>query len=70
MASTKILLNGQPGRHIRHTHGLRHGDPLSSLLFMLVMEALNALVQCIKDRCLLTPLKTSAIRYCILLLCR
>ena len=43
-ASTKIILNGSPGRRICHARGLRQGDPLSPLLFVLVMEVLNALL--------------------------
>ncbi|WVZ56147.1 hypothetical protein U9M48_006718 [Paspalum notatum var. saurae] len=41
--STKVLLNGSPGRCISHRMGLRQEDPLSPLLFVLVMEALNGL---------------------------
>jgi hypothetical protein len=40
-SSTKILINGQPGRRICHARGLHQGDPLSPMLFVLVMEVLN-----------------------------
>lgn len=43
-ASTKILLNGSPGRRICHARGLRQGDPLSPMLFVLVMEVFNHLI--------------------------
>jgi hypothetical protein len=44
-AGTKVLMNGNPGDKICHAHGLRQGDPLSPMLFLLVMELLNALIE-------------------------
>ena len=55
-ASTKVILNGSPGRRICHARGLRQGDPLSPLLFVLVMEGLNALLQLADERRLLRAL--------------
>lgn len=43
-ANTQILVNGETGRSIKHQRGLRQGDPLSPMLFILVMEVLNSLV--------------------------
>lgn len=36
-ASTKIIVNGVPDRRIVHVRGLRQGDPISSLLFVIAM---------------------------------
>jgi hypothetical protein len=40
-ASTRVMLNGEPGPPIWHRRGLRQGDPLSPSLFVLVMNSLN-----------------------------
>lgn len=61
-ASTKILFNGTVGRRICHSRGLRQGDPLSPMLFVPVMGALNALIQRVEDLHLFTPLGGAAIK--------
>ena len=55
-SSTRILLNGKPGRRICHARGLRQGDPLSPMLFVLVMEVLNRLLCWIECNGFLTPI--------------
>jgi hypothetical protein len=62
-ASTQILLNGYLGRRICHARGLRQGNPLSPMLFVLWMEALNAMFCLAADRSLFTPLRVSSIKH-------
>lgn len=62
-ASTKILINGSPSRCICHGRGLRQGDPLSPLLFVLVMECLNRMILKAEERNLFRSLNCKAIVY-------
>jgi hypothetical protein len=55
-SSSKILLNGTPGRRIKHARGLRQGDPLSPMLFILVMDPLHRLIELAASRGLLHPI--------------
>jgi hypothetical protein len=61
-ASTRVLVNGRPGRKIWHARGLRQGDPLSPMLFVLVMEVVNAMISVADTRGVLQPLPTTMIR--------
>jgi hypothetical protein len=62
-ASSKIALNGDHGQRICHARGVRQGDPLSPLLFVIVMEALNAMLAKADERHLLSPLKLKAVTF-------
>jgi hypothetical protein len=55
-ASTRIILNGHPGDQIQHRRGLRQGDPLSPMLFVLAMDVLNSLFCKAGELGLLQPL--------------
>lgn len=56
-ASTRVLVNGQPGDEIRHQRGLRQGDPLSPMLFILVMDVLNSMFTKASNLGLLQPIE-------------
>jgi hypothetical protein len=62
-SSTQIMLNGVPGEYIQHKRGLRQGDSLSPLLFIIVMNVLNGLIVKAADEGLLQPLSTRSIQH-------
>jgi len=62
-SSTQVLLNGSPGEKIYNQRGLRHGDPLSPMLFIMVMDVLCHLVKKVADEQLLQPLATRALQH-------
>ena len=55
-SSTQVLLNGIPGDRIAHRRGLRQGDPLSPMLFILVMDVLGHMILKAENEGLLQPL--------------
>lgn len=58
-SSTRVMLNGIPGDYIRHHRGLRQGDPLSPMLFIIVMDVLTALVTKAEELGALHPLHST-----------
>ncbi|GJW13376.1 RNA-directed DNA polymerase, eukaryota, partial [Tanacetum coccineum] len=45
-----VIVNGSPTHEFQFHRGLKQGDPLSSFLFILIMESLHILVQRVVDR--------------------
>jgi hypothetical protein len=62
-SSTQVLLNGIPGDRIVYRRGLRQGDPLSPMLFILVMDVLCYMVQRAAEENLLQPLARRALQH-------
>jgi hypothetical protein len=60
-SSTQVL-NGSPGDRIAHRRGLRQGDPLSPMLFVMVMDVLNSLFRAAESRGLLQSLEEAGVR--------
>ena len=58
-ATTQVLLNGEPGNSISHQRGFRQGDPLSPMLFILVMDVLNSMFCRAELEGLLQPLHSA-----------
>jgi hypothetical protein len=57
-----ILLNGIPGRPIQHCCGVRQGDPLSPMLFILAMDPIQRLFDQATQHGLLNPIGADTIR--------
>lgn len=55
-SSARVLVNGIPGDLIIHQRGLRQGDPLGPMLFIIIMDVLNALITKASELELLQPL--------------
>lgn len=59
-SSTSVLLNGSRGKWFKHYTGLREGDPLSPMLFILAMEPLQRLLDLATRDDLLSPVNNRA----------
>jgi hypothetical protein len=59
-ARSKVLVNGQPTQGITHARGLRQGDPLSPLLFILAIDPLQRIIEIAAQKGILRPILPKA----------
>jgi hypothetical protein len=55
-ASSRVLLNGIPGKPLKHRRGLRQGDPISPMLFILDMNPLQRILKRAAKRGIIHPI--------------
>jgi hypothetical protein len=56
-STSRVILNGVPNPHIWHGRGLRQGDPLSPLLFVIAIDPLQRLLEVATEFGMLTKLR-------------
>ena len=62
-ATTQVLINGSAGVRFWHGRGLRQGDPLSPLLFVIAMDVLGAMFSEAERRGALSDLAVHGLRH-------
>ena len=61
-SSSRILLNGNPGKPFRHVQGLRQGDPVSPMLFILAIDPLQQILRLASEEGILKPIRARSAR--------
>ncbi|KAM0866511.1 hypothetical protein ACQ4PT_042550 [Festuca glaucescens] len=62
-ASTSVLVNGCAESSFRHGRGLRQGDPISPLLFVIAMDVLSAMFRTAEGTGVLSDLASVGLRH-------
>jgi hypothetical protein len=58
------MLNGEPGRPIKHSRGLHQGGQLSPMLFILAMDPIQKLLKKPTQEGLISPIGTKLVKMC------
>lgn len=67
ISTTRVMVNGCPGRPIYNARGVRQGAPLSPMLFIFAMEPLQKMVELAASHAIFTPLARSGMQQRILM---
>lgn len=62
-ATSRILLNGHQGPPIRHYRGVRQGDSLSPMLFIIAMDVITMMVAKACDDGVLRPMEPQGVKF-------
>jgi hypothetical protein len=63
-STSRVLINVQPSKEIRHARGLQQGDPLSPLLFILAIDPLQRIIEVATNKGILKPILPKAANLC------
>jgi hypothetical protein len=61
-ANSRVLLNGDPGSSFWHARGLRQGDSLSPVLFILAIDPLKRILSMATRHGILSPIRSCSIQ--------
>jgi hypothetical protein len=65
-SSTRVLVNGSPGSAFYHGCGLRQGDPISPMLFIIAMDVMPLPFRVVEERGALADLRPHRIRHLLI----
>ena len=63
IATSRVMLNGLLGTSFHHARGVRQGDPLSPMLFILAMDPLQRILEFATQMGALSPVPSSTARW-------